>query len=326
MESDAITPGASHPLHLVTAQRDLADDGGSTQQSAGPEQPIVIELPLEHALPIDTARLLGPVVRGRISPVGLPELVANYRSLQSLGEQLDRNDIGCSEAATALPDFFQSLRADLSRPEVLQLWGASTTVDNGSHQVPLAFLRLIADHRGVPADPTNCHAGLVHTYGYLLSPAETTYGRKRHRWSSQEAAHALGIPGSWPLDGDGILTSLTQALTAAAPLDGDPSPADGSAGPISVTYELDEHGETAGTQWRSRVRVLARPGAPDGSAAVGDELLLVYTVGIDDRPEQYITAFPVSHSAAVEATTAPRRRLRFNAVLTGDRATSPSEH
>lgn len=285
----------------------MAVTGGLRDETRGE---VTVELGADEADLIDIARLLGPVLRGRIPVGGLPALVDSYRTLQSVGRELDGGKIRLDAAEAALPELFGSLRSDLARPDILGLWGTSTTVDDGVQQVPAGLIAFLAEQLGTASDPRCCHAGLAHTYGYLLSPSPTEYGRKRHRWSSQEAAHTLGIPGRWPLGAGGVLTNLTEALSQVAPLDGSITRAS-PPGSLEVLHHLEDNGEWSGLRWRSRVRVIGRPTAVDG----GDELLLVYSVAAENEPERYLTAFPVSRSFAARATAQRVGRLRYNAVL-----------
>ena len=313
----AIDAPSPADMILVTERDDRAKGDATNEPRAATGstgRTITLALPADDADPIDVARLLGPVLRGRMPPNELPSLVAEYRSLQSLGSMLERNTIDIEGVERAAPELIGALHADLARPDTLQLWGTSTTVDNGEQQVPTPFIAYLAEQLGTPPDPARCHAGLVHTYGYLLSSVATPFGRKRHRWSSGEAAHALGIPGRWPLIDDGVLSNLTHTLTKVAPL-GTSMP--GRAGPagLSALHEVRDHGVADGTRWRSRIRVLGRIGSTDQSSPGGDELLLVYTVSVDDGPERYITAFPVGHTFAAAATRTPIGQLRFNASV-----------
>jgi hypothetical protein len=301
-------------LVRLAAPETAAGDGvaapGGLRDETHDDVEVEVELGTEEAAMIDIVRLLGPVVRERIPVSGLPALVDSYRALQSIGSGLEGGMIRLDSAEAALPELFSALRSDLLRPDILDLWGTSTTVDSGERLVPSALISHVAEQLGSDPNPRCCHAGLAHTYGYLLSPSPTEYGRKRHRWSSQEAAHTLGIPGGWPLGEGGVLTNLTEALCQVAPLNGGTTQAS-PPGALEMLHHLEDDGEWSGIRWRSRVRVIGRPTAVDG----GDELLLIYSVAAEDEPERYVTAFPVSRSFAARATAQPVGRLRYNAVL-----------
>ena len=150
--------------------------------------------PRDEADAIDVARLLGPVLRGRIPAGEFPGLVDDYRRYQSLAVGLQEGTIDHQDLRDHAPELIRWLEADVANDAVIDRWATSTTVEKDEHLVPLAVVDLLATALGRQPDPQRCHAGLAHTYGYLLSPVTTTFGRKRHRWSSQEAAHALGIP------------------------------------------------------------------------------------------------------------------------------------
>jgi len=276
-------------------------------------------LPPSAADEVDHKHLQTAVTSGRIREDEFGELTETYLHYQELAELLDAGPPPSANphlarwAETLLqsesPDLLQLLNLDLADEAVLDPWGSSTTTEkNGSASVPQALGQLFEARLGTDAGLDYGHAGLNHTYGYLLSPVPTEFGRKRHRWTSQEVAHTLGIPGNWPLSQgpspqQGMLAEVTAALESVAPLnrpDAWSSPA--TARPIvpaalamGVLWERVASGaSTEGQRWTARTRVLRRADLTQEQASEGDQLLLVYSLSVDAGPERYITAFPVS--------------------------------
>lgn len=73
-------------------------------------------------------------------------------------------------------------------------WARSTVVDENTREPVLAaaVLESLGRLAGVEVRYPYANAGLVHTYGYLLSPAATPYGTKRARWTQGALAQAFG--------------------------------------------------------------------------------------------------------------------------------------
>jgi hypothetical protein len=294
-------------------------------------------LPASAADEVDHKHLQTAVTCGRIQSDDVAELAQTYLHYQELAELLDEgppptpNPDLASWAEALLqresPGLLELLNLDLADESLLDRWGSSTTTEkNGSASVPQALAQLFAARLGTHAGLDYGHAGLNHTYGYLLSPVPTEFGRKRHRWTSQEVAHTLGIPGTWPLGQGGnpqrgMLAEVTAVLESVAPLnrpDAWSSPTTAPAAlPMDVLADLPASGVgTSGQRWTARTRVLRRADLTGGQASDGDQLLLVYSLSVNAGPERYITAFPVSAEwlAKLEAT-AEESVLRYNASL-----------
>lgn len=78
----------------------------------------------------------------------------------------------------------------------LIFWGQCRNEDEFAGQmiVDPTILEIVfhlAKQRFVPEHP---HAGLQHTYGYLLSIIETPYGRKRDRWTTASLESSFDLP------------------------------------------------------------------------------------------------------------------------------------
>lgn len=77
---------------------------------------------------------------------------------------------------------------------LLELWGQSRNVDDntGERIVDDVILKMIGELTGVSMIHPVVHAGIEHTYGYLLSNVETPYGKKRERWTDELLEAAWG--------------------------------------------------------------------------------------------------------------------------------------
>ena len=87
------------------------------------------------------------------------------------------------------PDLVAAVDDDAKRPELLALWGTSLNDDELAHAEILApsILDVLNARAHVgPRDGKRTHAGVEHTYGYVLSTLHTPFGYKRARWVKPE--------------------------------------------------------------------------------------------------------------------------------------------
>ena len=278
--------------------------------------------------PADLERLAGSARRDGLDEAAATRRRSTFLRFESAGAAMEAefaiDPVAGAERAlrAAAPDLAAELHEDVDNRAVLACWGSSAAIEidedgTRNETVAPAVVTLIAKALGTDPDPWRCHAGLLHTYGYLLSRAATKYGRKRHRWSSHDVGALLAMADPWPLEaGAGILTEVTAALLAVAPIDnphsaGVPTCRNGRPHQLVLVGEVVvAHDAPDGPSWVSRTRFLT-PAIPDG----GDDHLLVYSVRINAGAEQYITAFPVSGEIADRTLGAePEVRLRYNAV------------
>ena len=109
----------------------------------------------------------------------------------------DGQRLKLSTFSQTFPQIAEQLRQCVDS-SVLDLWGWSKNIDENTKttivepRILSAIGRLakttIRKQHGV------YHAGLLHTYGYLLSLIETPYGRKRERWLKGRIERGLGLP------------------------------------------------------------------------------------------------------------------------------------
>jgi hypothetical protein len=77
------------------------------------------------------------------------------------------------------------VKTDATNPQIFGFWGTSINFDETAKaeiikpEITAAIGRLA----GQPMTARYVHAGLAHTYGYLLSNLVTPYGYKRERWT-----------------------------------------------------------------------------------------------------------------------------------------------
>lgn len=126
---------------------------------------------------------------------------------------------GAARAALdSLPWLIDAIAADRAAG-LFALWGSSTVVDEntGEAVIPEPLFAALHEQAGIEATWPIGNAGLLHTYGYLLSLAPTPYGLKRERWLGTELAGALGLDPAhflpW-VEGPTLLARATEAATA----------------------------------------------------------------------------------------------------------------
>ncbi len=239
-------------------------------------------------------------------------------------------------AETLLPDaspgLWRQLLADRALPELWELWGQSRNIDENTAETIveeelMEGLAAVVGH-AIPG-PTE-HAGLQHSYGYLLSVAETPYGFKRARWVEPDIERGLGLSGPFlrPLPVAGtLLANLSWFLGRLVLRD---------AAQLRRLAALEDHiapGLRGYDFERLRgVRMVEEAPLRDGALRIftdlvrypvppqaGPEQLLVYSIAEPGGPTRLITAFPVApgFAAALPAGLGPDRPVctRYNAWL-----------
>ncbi|NDD92899.1 hypothetical protein EBZ37_12530 [bacterium] len=94
----------------------------------------------------------------------------------------------------------ESLALDAKDPAIHEAWGMSLNFDAGaraeivSRPILQALAREFRTELTEVDGITHQHAGLIHTYGYLLSNLRTPFGYKRARWVSGTVDRGLGLP------------------------------------------------------------------------------------------------------------------------------------
>ena len=107
-----------------------------------------------------------------------------------------------------LPQMRKILKTDSQRTFMKSLWGTSLNRDEHARAEivnPKVILKL-SEEVGVPLpDGDRVFAGIEHTYGYLFSILNTSFGHKRLRWIQGELENGLGLSkgtlGPFPQEG-----------------------------------------------------------------------------------------------------------------------------
>lgn len=269
-------------------------------------------------------------------------------ALPRLSEQLS--------AAASEPDRFTRLRVGMPRlyrhlrrvgdeRSVLKRWGRSVNTDELANQdiVAAEILSLLGEITGVPMRPPGFHAGIQHTYGYLLSRIETPYGFKRDRWIQSTIEDGFGLPRQslQPLPRRGtLLGNLTVFLSQLSLRDQPPVKIVGSMANLNLdeiahtnghriveSFQLGGDPKKRQSNFKQQPRnVQLRTDLFPFPRSTSDERnrgLLVYSICEGTKPAKLITTFPVGQTTMDEWMDLSKMgkrqpiRLRFNAYLNG---------
>lgn len=194
--------------------------------------------------------------------------------------------------------FGQQVEASRSDPAEMAKWALSTVIDDNV-QAPIFDERVFSWlHRGAPgtfAFPIG-HAGLMHTYGYLLSSVETPYGLKRQRWLTDDLANAFGLKPSFFFPTASTVPLMKRVASVVLPTLTDPT-AD-SRTILGIDEVID---------CRRRMRTVYVRDRITNSTA-----LLYGSISGDDV--QIVSAFPIGPmtSQSVQDRLAEPARYRYN--------------
>ncbi len=256
----------------------------------------------------------------------------------ALGRALAAGD-GASLAALA-PDLAAAAEADAASPELLALWGQSSNFDEVARAeiVPAGVLdALNARAHVAPRDGARTHAGVEHTYGYLLSTLRTPFGFKRARWVRRELELGFALaPGALgPSPKAGTLLSNVTYFAGRIALRGDArarAALDRAASSVEPSLARVPYEQLASTRLTESLALSGRtvvlrtdfvpfPRAVPGSAPTH---LLVYSVAdSSEAGAKLVTAFPVT-TAFVQQALDPSQlgeampiTTRYNAYVDG---------
>lgn len=201
----------------------------------------------------------------------------------------------------------QHLESDAADEGLLDKWFSSTIIDEHTAQPVLhreTFEWIDQFVSGTTRWPVS-HAGLAHTYGYILSSAWTPFGWKADRYLDGKLAAALniGIDDLTPWAARGtVLSNLTDALDAMTSSE-------------KPSYIIEERGQLVGPLGVPRDGTL-RTRIFEGSALQA-ERLLVYTIEFaEPTVERYVTAFPMGEGGVGMLLNDTESRSRFNVAET----------
>ncbi len=221
--------------------------------------------------------------------------------------------------STYTPGLLKQLDADKAHPAIPRFWGESVNYDElaKGEIVRPGILSFIAERAHVsPPEGRIMHAGLEHTYGYLLSLLPTKFGFKRARWVRPDIEDGLGLPrGSLgPSPSSGTLLSNITCLAGGIAFREDAAVyerLEKSSAACSAAIRQYAFSPIKRTRLTEEVRLdggravsLRTDLVPFNSEAGGNTHLLVYSVHDSARGGAFlVTAFPVN-AASVERSLA----------------------
>ncbi|MBY6676500.1 hypothetical protein HQ314_06190 [Rhodococcus sp. BP-332] len=220
-----------------------------------------------------------------------------FAELSATAELLSRTG-DLDEPSAPAPWLVRQVLASQHDDEQLAHWTSSTVIDDNVQAPVFDEATFAWLHRGLTDvyDFPIGHAGLMHTYGYLLSTVVTPYGLKRQRWLTSDLAVAFGkepthlqpTPSGTPL--------MERVASTVLPALSDP------VGTTRVVLAFDEVVDTTNAM---RTVYVADPGS--GSTAV------VYGLVTSSRI-QIVSTFPVQPLTQEWARTrlSEPTRYRFN--------------
>ena len=223
-----------------------------------------------------------------------------------------------------VPVLWQALSRDGAAPAIGRMWARSRNADENTHTaiVQPELLAALGVEMGQDGQGDVVHAGLTHTYGYLLSTLRTPFGYKRARWVSGEIERGLGLAvgllGPMPKEGT-LLANVTCVLARLS---------------LEVSHEevcVSAAREVGTAKLPARLgRLVERARSAQGVVTLRTDWfrfsanrgLLVYSV-LDSEGERLITAFPAD-DATWEKLTMPKTlgdnrpiTTHYNAVIPG---------
>ncbi|HET6425500.1 MAG TPA: hypothetical protein VFG20_17560 [Planctomycetaceae bacterium] len=269
--------------------------------------------------------------------MGLPEIAAR------LCQKARTTGVTVADLEAECPWLCQQVVRDAATDGLFGLWSDTSNFDElaGVPIVDPDVLLAIGNLAGHSMEGPAIHAGLQHTYGYLLSTIETRFGYKRDRWVNPSLAQGFGLPPDilGPNPAEGTLLANATFLAGTVAFRGDErairrlrkvatSAASWVSQLQSMKFEQDRIVETlylrdsAGRSRSIRIRtdIVRYPHQVMGTL---ESYLLVYSVKNSRRVARLTTLFPITQAFAAELTHPDRFgpsteiRLRFNAFLPG---------
>jgi hypothetical protein len=229
-----------------------------------------------------------------------------------------------AELQRSHPAMLNQILEDAECPERFAAWGKSSNLERDADRelVHPALLCALCGLAGLePPHNSVTNAGLLHTYGYLLSNRRTPFGFKRERWTQPVLETGLNLrPGLLlPVPRSGTLlgnvTALCQAVWKPGSAD-EPSNLTADGSPLLRSgATLIEQPETSSVRLLTRLIPFANPKTRTARAA----LFHAWEKG---EKLQFITVFPVA-PAALEKLKAQFQngpslvKPRFNSAIPG---------
>jgi hypothetical protein len=266
------------------------------------------------------------------------------RIAEKLTKKAKANRLSTADLQTECPWLCRQISADAASRGLFDLWSLSSNFDELANVaiVEPAVLAAIGEIAGIALDGSIVHAGLQHTYGYLLSTIETPYGYKRDRWVSPFLEQAFGLPSDalGPDPTEGTLLANATMIAGLAAFRGDNIAikrlrrvAPAASKPVrkldftqfEQTRILESLSlrDSAGRFRSVRIRTDLVP-FPCPVSGTDDTTLLIYSVADSGQSgAQLVTLFPVGLPMVADLTHRDRFgsnveiRTRFNAFVPG---------
>lgn len=197
--------------------------------------------------------------------------------LNDISSELSQIELAIRESVEPPAQWFaDQVEGSKSDPAQMALWTSSTVIDDnvqGAVFGPEVFSWI---HEGAPGsyDFPVGHAGLMHTYGYLLSTVVTPYGLKSQRWLTTDLAEAFGVDPHFFHPTYSTVPLMERVASKAMPILTNP----GGSRTVFTVDEVIDH--------RSRMRTVYVSNPMTHATAV------VYGVVTGDRA-QIVSTFPV---------------------------------
>lgn len=270
------------------------------------------------------------------------------RSLPKIAARLSRQAkvaaLSAADLQAECPWLGRQIVRDAETPELFDFWGSSCNLDElaGESIVEPGVLTAIGELAGVPLTGPVVHAGLQHTYGYLLSTILTPYGYKRDRWLSPQLELGFGLPTDvlGPNPSQGTLLANATVLAGAVAFRGDDKSTEKLGQILPAAAEAVRKFDVSQIEQTRIVESLSLRNAagrfcslrirtdlmqfPNHVQNCQEDHLLVYSVeDSDDSGARLITLFPVAPQFVAELTgreqfgPAMPIRTRFNAFVPG---------
>ncbi|HBE70411.1 MAG TPA: hypothetical protein DDW52_19855 [Planctomycetaceae bacterium] len=209
----------------------------------------------------------------------------------------------------ALPELYRQLSVDRGSI-ALESWGLCSNFDQeaAARIVDRKLLTLIGRIVRCPIRIERAyHAGLMCTYGYLLSNLGTPAGFKHDRWTSGRLESGLGLPAGTLLGGNGRSTLLQNVTALFLGLIGQDENLSELHDVDATIFDLVSRTNHK-SKWEFRIveSIEIQGGCryelnsylcPLESEDSDFHTLLIYSVTVGDAPPQLITGFPISKAS-----------------------------
>jgi hypothetical protein len=130
--------------------------------------------------------------------IATPNLISTRKLNQRIQDLIDtaRNGrIALGQFEASFPGVAKQIRSDADS-DCFSLWGRSVNFDE-YEKAKIVDPKILSTIGRLAKHPIRegkgYHAGLIHTYGYLLSDLKTRYGYKRERWTDNWLDDFLGL-------------------------------------------------------------------------------------------------------------------------------------